>query len=109
MRELKDYDTTHTITERDYHRLLDRFDLSRTEDRKNDTHYNSIYKPCLCHWYSCSDCPIWRCGSILMANSLRHFYSHLYTDSVGWYKGNDTKARREIQATRDYLLSLPRL
>ena len=109
MRELKDYYSTHIITEKDYHRLLVRFDLSRAEDDENDSNYNSIYKPCLCHWYSCSNCPIWCCSSILAVNSLRHFYSHLYADSIGWHKNDDMEARREIQAIRDYLLGLPRL
>ena len=109
MRELKAGNNNHTINEKDYHRLLDRFDLGRTEDDKDDSNYYIINEPCLCRWYGCSDCPIEHCSIIMLANNIAPEYCDLSEDSVSWCKDNDMEARREIQAIRDYLLSLPRL
>lgn len=108
MRELKAGNNNHTINEKDYHRLLARFDLSRTEDGK-DSNYYIINKPCLCRWYDCINCPIQDCMPIMRANNIAPKYCGLLSDSIDWHKDNDMEARREIQAVRDYLLSLPRL
>ena len=110
MRILKGERRDYSITEKDYNRLLTRFDLGKAKKlEKESVRGFIIEEPCLCNWYSCDDCPLEDCDGILRANKLLPDNCSLGAFSIIWSKEHDTGALREIQAIRDYLLNLKRV
>lgn len=98
----------HRVNERDYNRLLARFDLSKAKEIEDGSAF-IIVEPCLCHWYNCPHCPLYSCSGILAVNDLTPEHCHFADEEVYWYKQYDAESRAEVQAVRDYLLSLPRM
>ena len=113
MRIIELADKQARLSEKEYKKLLERFDAQGARLTRGNIGY-VIDKPCICPgygWAACMSCSFREFGDhgcvvLLSKAGLLGEYLYLTKDKVSWLIFQDVGAREQVKAIHDALLSL---